>query len=87
MSEPIGEGEVQRWKEALGGESFELTLVVNIEPDVVIVSEIAAEPSTSLHKNLVNVARPLASPKVDVARPSTPPKDLVYVVGSSAPPP
>ena len=62
-------------------------MVVNIEPDVVIVSKIVAEPSTSLHKNLVDVAKPLASPKVDVARSSTPPKDLVYVVGPSAPPP
>ena len=62
-------------------------MVVSIKPDVVIVSEIAAKPSTSLSKKLVDVARPSTSPKVDVVGPLAPPKDLVDVAEPSAPPP
>ena len=75
LVEPIDTKEARGLKEASGGKSFELAMVVSIEPDIVIVSEIVAKPSAPLHKNLVDVARPSTPPKdfVDVARPSTPP--------------
>ena len=53
-------------KEALRGRWFEPKTVVNVEPDVIILSEITTKPSTLLPKN-----------SVDVVRPSTPSK-LMY---------
>ena len=61
-------------------------MIVSIELNVNIVSEIAIEPSSHLPKNLVDIAEPLTPPKVDINRPLAPPKDLVDVVGPSAPP-
>ena len=76
----------------LGVGSFEPAMVVIIEPDVVIVSEIAVNPSSPLPKNSVDVVGPSTPPKVDVAGLSTPSKDLVDVakpleVPSPLPPP
>ena len=49
---------MQGRKEALGGGSSDPTMVVNIEPDIVIMSETIAEPSTLIPKSSVDVAGP-----------------------------
>ena len=63
-------------KEALGVGLFNPTMVVNIKLNIVIVSETIVEPSTPIPKS-----------SVDVAGPSTPPKNLVDVARLLAPPP
>ena len=60
-------------KEFSRGGSSEPMTVVSIKLDIIIVSEIAAEPSDPLPKNLIDVVGPLAPLKVDVGGPLAPP--------------
>ena len=61
--------------------------MVRIKANVIIVSEIITEPLVPLPKNSVDVVRLSTPLKIDVVGPSALPKDLVYVVGPSMPPP